>query len=574
MLVMLSNDVTANDMNKKHIFFSSDQFKLCIFLIFLVSLWLIVIHPLGPNLSRLPGDLGDSRFNNYILEHDFRWTSGKEADLFSPDFFYPHSLTLAFSDTHLGSMLFYSIFRWLGLNRELAFQAWYLLSFLLNFYSALFVLKKYEFCQLSILLGSFFFTFGLPVLAQENHVQLTYRFCIPLACYCFFLLIQKPSIKRLAITVFWLVWQFYLSIYLGYFLTLLLLVVALVLPFKQKVSYISIYRQWINSFKDQWKCSSKKNNFFYSFIFSILLVGLVVLFIPYAYVTKTYGFIRSWGDVLQILPKPISYIISDGSSIWRFFAFLSNDATLYRDEHNLFIGLASLILLVIGLVWRFNYKHRKYINLFIIAVGILILLTININGFSLYGALWYLPGVNSIRAVSRIILVFMWPIALYISSVVDALSRSVNRSKVGSIIGLILFILMYTESVFYDHRTFTKLEAESRSQKITEQIPAMLPDAPILFVWYSPCDNWYLYELDAMLIAQELDWPVLNGYSANFPIGYGPTTSCEQAIIRINDYLATNKITDPIIQNTLISRIVTIGPESCKWREEVPMLTQ
>src|SRR5512133_579316 len=151
--------------------------------IFFFSLWLIVIRPLGPNLTRMPGDLGDARFNSYTLEHDYRRITGDDSSLWNAPFFYPYSQTLTFSENHFGSMLFYAIFRGLGLDREPAFQAWYLLSFLLNYGAAVFVLHKLKLNPLAIGLGAFFFTFGLPVLGQENHVQLIYRFCIPLACY-------------------------------------------------------------------------------------------------------------------------------------------------------------------------------------------------------------------------------------------------------------------------------------------------------------------------------------------------------------------------------------------------------
>ena len=64
--------------------------------IFFFSLWLIVIRPLGPNLTRMPSDLGDARFNNYILEHDYRWITGQDSSLMDCPLFLP-----VFSDTSL-----------------------------------------------------------------------------------------------------------------------------------------------------------------------------------------------------------------------------------------------------------------------------------------------------------------------------------------------------------------------------------------------------------------------------------------------------------------------------------------
>ena len=39
---------------------------------FILGMWLVIIRPLGPQLALVPGDLGDARFNNYVLEQFFR----------------------------------------------------------------------------------------------------------------------------------------------------------------------------------------------------------------------------------------------------------------------------------------------------------------------------------------------------------------------------------------------------------------------------------------------------------------------------------------------------------------------
>ena len=75
---------------------------LIIITVFAVGYWLVVLQPLGPNLTRLPGNLGDTRFNNYILEHNFRWVTGKDPSLLDAPFAYPFPETLTFSDNHFG----------------------------------------------------------------------------------------------------------------------------------------------------------------------------------------------------------------------------------------------------------------------------------------------------------------------------------------------------------------------------------------------------------------------------------------------------------------------------------------
>jgi len=77
----------------------------------------LIIYPMGKNLLFIPGDLGDARFNNYILEHFYQWITQKVPSYWSPQFFYPYPLTLAFSDNLLGSAPFYAMIRILGFSR-------------------------------------------------------------------------------------------------------------------------------------------------------------------------------------------------------------------------------------------------------------------------------------------------------------------------------------------------------------------------------------------------------------------------------------------------------------------------
>ena len=561
-------------MNKNVKSISREVFNWFVILaIFSISLWLIVIRPLGPNLSRLPGDLGDTRFNNYILEHNFRWITGQDSSLWDAPFSYPYPLTLTFSDNHFGSMVIYDISRWAGLDRESAFQTWYIFSFLLNFGAVAYVLKKLKLKPLAIGIGAFFFTFGMPALAKEVHVQLAFRFCIPLACLALWQFSQRPLFKQLILMLFWWVWQFYLSIYLGFFLSLLLATVVVILPLAQNESLNGYLYYWPRSFKKAWRSLKLKEGIVYLFLTISLLGALVYLLQPYATTSKIYGFTRSWEEVNQMLPRIQSYFIDDQSKFWIPFTFLSTGITSYRWEHQLFMGISAFLLLLLGIVWRFKSPYRKMAFIFLSAAGVLVLMTLNVSGFSLYKLIWHLPGANSIRAVTRIILVLMWPIALFISVEVDALLRLSIKNFNFSAIVLIIFGLMVSESTFYKHSTSLKVDANSRLQTLRQLIPANLPENPILFVWNPGNNPWYVSELDAMMLSQDLGWPVLNGYSGNLPQGYGPTKDCDQAEIRIIRYMNFAKITDQSFYKNLISRVVTIGPEDCQLLKEVPTLS-
>ncbi|MCI0704003.1 MAG: hypothetical protein L0241_23335, partial [Planctomycetia bacterium] len=80
----------------------------------------------------LPGDTGDNRLNNYILEHGYRYLTGRVDSFWDAPMFYPETGVTAWSDTHLGMLPFYAAMRAFGLSPEGAFQGYFLIPFPLN----------------------------------------------------------------------------------------------------------------------------------------------------------------------------------------------------------------------------------------------------------------------------------------------------------------------------------------------------------------------------------------------------------------------------------------------------------
>lgn len=107
-----------------------------------VAIWVVVgtVH-LCPSIwfsagSALPGDLGDSRFNQLVLEHGYRSLIGGSYDWSSPAQFFPAEDTLGWSDTHVGTLPIYLAPRLLGLGSERSMQIWFLALAALNLLSA------------------------------------------------------------------------------------------------------------------------------------------------------------------------------------------------------------------------------------------------------------------------------------------------------------------------------------------------------------------------------------------------------------------------------------------------------
>ncbi len=83
-----------------------------------------------------PGDLGDGRFNQLVLEHGFQTLRGVY-DWNSPGQFFPARNTLGFSDTHAGTLPIYALFRSLTLSIDRSWQFWFVAVATLNALAAL-----------------------------------------------------------------------------------------------------------------------------------------------------------------------------------------------------------------------------------------------------------------------------------------------------------------------------------------------------------------------------------------------------------------------------------------------------
>jgi len=87
----------------------------------ILGLYFIVLNVTGINFEYFPGDLGDGRFNIYILEHAHQYFSGNLDSFWNAPFMYPEKEIITFSDNLLGTAPIYSIFRVFGADIFTAF---------------------------------------------------------------------------------------------------------------------------------------------------------------------------------------------------------------------------------------------------------------------------------------------------------------------------------------------------------------------------------------------------------------------------------------------------------------------
>jgi hypothetical protein len=277
-------------------------------------------------------------------------------------------------------------------------------------------------------------------------------------------------------------------------------------------------------------------------------------------------------DVLTKLPVLKSYLLADNSQLWSGASSLITNISP-RWEHQLFPGLAVVALVLAGIAWRYQTHHRRLAWMHFTAAFVLIILTLEVRGFSLYILVYLSPGMDSLRAVTRIMLVVMWPLALFIAWVVDGmLLRLSEQQRWMQAAAYLVVGLLVVESIFYNHATYVKADAQARLDALAQQISAVVPVNPILYVAENPQDPSYATEIDAMLLSQQLGWPTLNGYSGNSPPDYMPPSSCKQLPEQIKNYMAFAGITSESFYLEMMKRVVPLGFTDCDpiWWEHMP----
>ncbi|MBE1159180.1 hypothetical protein [Dyella acidiphila] len=503
--------------------------------------------------TMVPGDLGDPRFNSIILEHFYQWLQGKSASLWSPEFFYPYADALAFSDNHFGTAWIYSLGRFAGLSRETGFDAWFCTGFLLTYVCSVYAGRKFGFGWPAAAAAAFIFTFSPAMLAQESHAQLIYRYAIPLAVLELWRIVEQRQRERLPWLGIWMAVQFFCSIYLGFFLTMLVGAIT--------VASIAMSMPLRRPFWAEPAESKRPQQIGAKLVSALLWLGLLLMLGQYHAVAKKYGFRHDPGEIRNMLPHIGSYFIADGTKIDAWMGRWVTNIPM-RHEHQMFFGLIACILALIGvLLGRRTKQWSRPVSILGIALLLLIALTLSVHGISLYRVVMRIPGFNSIRAVTRISLVMLLPVAWLAATGIETLAGRFPRLRLHAF--LAIAVLLAIELVSYTTMHVPNAEWRDRlSALYSGAKPAPTTQPPIIFALETSHESYRLInrELDGMMLAQDLGAPSANGYSGNLPRDFGSADSCMTGAYRLINGAAFRHL--PATDVSSMLRRLTVLPAS------------
>jgi hypothetical protein len=192
------------------------QQAVLLFVCFGIGFYNFPLSLVQTNFSYMPGDLGDARFINFVLEHGYQYLIGNQPSFYDATFFYPAKNTLALSDNMVGTLPIYAIYRAMHFDRETAYQCWWLSIFVLNYFVAFYCFYKITKNSYVGILGAYLFTFSMIMFGQCNFTQLNIRFLLPVIILAAYNLVTSNKPKYYYYLVIAVALQLVLGVYYAF----------------------------------------------------------------------------------------------------------------------------------------------------------------------------------------------------------------------------------------------------------------------------------------------------------------------------------------------------------------------
>ena len=481
------------------------------------------------NFRFLPGDLGDTRFCNAILEHWWTfWRAGR--DWKSPPMFFPELGVLAYSDVLFLFSPFYGLARASGLTPYYALAAMVAGLLFFGYLSTAWLLRRIFGIERWIsLLGAAIYAFAGMRIRSYEHVQLFAGLFLPLLFGAAVLYLEQLEVRSfgllqgilLAIGAAGLVFT---SFYVGWFFILYLGLAAFcfVLVKAMQCGLVAVP-----------SLLNRRSGASLSLIGAVLILVLLPSLALYLPKFAEIG-ARPWTLIAKMLPAMVDLVnVGNDNLIWgNMVRRLVPAGREFEWEHSFGLPLAltgvffvttAILLLFPKKPWLGNINaHPKANVLRALALAVLFvwLIMITYQGRSLWWAVHrFVPGAEAIRAV------FRFQVVLYLSVVVvsmcglGGLWRASSRQVSNRVLVLCLCALLVAEQIERNPRVFDAKAETAKIQSI--QPPPAFCRHFVLLADTARSREPYAVNLDAVMLALRTRLPTINGYSGDIPRGWG-----------------------------------------------------
>ena len=484
------------------------------------------------SMDLVPGDMGDSRFVNLLLEHAWEFASGSlfltKGYWTAPWNFFPAANTLLMSDVIGGASWNYIVLRFIGFSATSAYQGWFLTTSAFNFLAAYFLARKFNFSFLASSGAGWIFAFSMIRSALLAHPQMTPHYFSILALLAAIQVVNEPvkgwrqwfwsaasgvSLGLQFWAAFYLVWFSILTGFLG-------LCVAIIL-WRSK-TWLALLKYRAN----------------------IMIGGLAFLAIAGPLTIKYYamqGLVggRDWNGILQFLP-PLRALLLPPTGTWFHQGLYDANGNIspLNSEMSMFPGfLGFLAMALILIMWVRSQKNGAAI--FCGLTWVMLMLATQMSCWHVIYS--HFPGATAIRAVGRISIAGLLPLSLCMAAFTDHVvyvGRKWGPSW-GRLLGGVILVAVILDNGYSNMYAFSKREHLRRVNDV-----ANLVDVSKCKVFhYSKNETSYLVEIDSMWASMTQHVPTVNGYSGSMPVGFNAAeinSSNVPGLLAVNKWLELN----------------------------------
>lgn len=385
---------------------------LIVLTLFCWGLWSVPVALLGPERDRIPGDLGDARYGNYVLEHFHRFSVGKEPSYWNAPFMYPQPNALNHTDHLAGSAPIYDLFRRVGWRPESAYQLWIIALFGLNYLCAWSALRGWGCANIPAACGAFIYAFGIQQADQLGHPSALARFAIPLAMLGWWRVLHGGGARWWSLFVLATVLQFWCARVPAYFLVYGLLVLT--------AAYAIVYRSfaWIKGLREPRELLPR-----------LAVIGLgAALLLPLVLAQRSAAPLPS-ELAMDRIPQIRSHFLTHPAALsWRSLNWGGGDGLAEWWYHQHFLGgvvwvgvLLGLLLILLGARRK---QHDRALLALSVALLLVLLLCLRVGELNTFTPAWWLMGSPYLGAVEQVVLVQGFFAALIVAWVGSAMDRT------------------------------------------------------------------------------------------------------------------------------------------------------
>jgi hypothetical protein len=459
----------------------------------------------------LQTDPGDTRFNNYVLEHSYRWAIGwltfHPISLWDQSMFFPTPNVAAFSDVLVGAAPIYWLFRGLRFAPDTALQLWMITVLALDFVAMdVFLRRCLGLKPVAIGIGAFLFAYAGPRVTQLGHQQLLPQFFTISGMYGIFRMLRPGRMTPTqGIYLFFLsaAAQLWAGYYLGWYLFLGVLAagIAMLCSREDRARLMK-------------PLATHKRTIATGAVLSLLAVAPMAY--HYGVALRLVG-PRHFVDVAGMIPPPQSWLYL-GPDSW-FYSWEPHVALFgtipFEHEQRLGIGWITLAAALFGCRSLVRDRGRWARAGMLASLAIVFLITLYPGRITPWRLLFNMvPGANAIRAVSRIVFLMLIPLSIGLAWLIETRTRLGGALALGAICVL--------------EQGHTTLAFDKLQARLDTSALGRLVDKNCLAFYYSPVfppgTTWIpppsKVQVDAIVVSMETGIPTINGHSGNMPRGW------------------------------------------------------